>query len=34
MFGRAASGLNIDEPKFSSMRTLRVKLKEGKCEVC
>jgi len=33
-FGRAASGLNIDEPRFSSIRTLRVELKERKCEIC
>ena len=27
------SGLNIDEPKLSSMLTLRVELKERKCEI-
>jgi len=32
-FGRAMSGLNIDEPKLSSMLTLRVELKERKCEI-
>jgi len=33
-FGRAVSGLNVDEPKFSSMPALRVELKERKCEIC
>ena len=33
-FGRAVSDLNVDEPKFSSMRTLRVELKERECEIC
>ena len=33
-FVRAVSGLNVDEPNFSSMRTLRVELKERKCEIC
>jgi len=33
-FGRAVSGLNVDEPKFSSLRTLRVELKERKCDIC
>jgi len=32
-FGRAMSGLNVDEPKLSSMLTLRVGLKERKCEI-
>jgi len=32
-FGRATSVLNIDEPKLSSMWTLRVELKERKCEI-
>jgi len=32
-FGRAMSGLNVDEPKLSSMLTLRVELKERKCEI-
>ena len=32
-FGRAVSGLNVDEPKFSSLRTLHVELKERKCEI-
>jgi len=32
--GRAVSGLNVDEPKFSSLRTLRVELKERKCDIC
>jgi len=27
------SGLNIDEPKLLSMLTLRVELKERKCEI-
>jgi len=27
------SGLNVDEPKLSSMLTLRVELKEQKCEI-
>jgi len=26
------SGLNVDEPKLSSVLTLRVELKERKCE--
>jgi len=33
-FVRALSGLNADEPKFSSLRTLRVELKERKCDIC
>jgi len=35
-FGRAVSGLNVHEPKFSSLRTLRVELKERKLksEIC
>jgi len=33
-FGRAVLGLNADEPKFSLLRTLRVELKEGKCDIC
>jgi len=33
-FGRAVSGLNVDEPKFSSLRNLRVELKERKCDIC
>jgi len=28
------SGLNVDEPKFLSLRTLRVELKEQKCDIC
>jgi len=32
-FGRVMSGLNVDEPKLSSMLTLRVELKEQKCEI-
>jgi len=32
-FSRAMSGLNVDEPKLSSMLTLRVELKERKCEI-
>ena len=31
--GRAMSGLNVDEPKLSSMLTLRAELKERKCEI-
>jgi len=31
--GRAMSGLNVDEPEFSSILTLRVELKERKCEI-
>jgi len=31
--GRAMSALNVDEPKLSSMSTLRVELKERKCEI-
>jgi len=27
------SGLNVDEPKLSSVLTLRVELKERKCEI-
>jgi len=27
------AGLNVDEPKLSSMLTLRVELKERKCEI-
>jgi len=27
------SGLNVDEPKLSSMFTLRVEFKERKCEI-
>jgi len=33
-FGRAVSGLNVDEPKFSSLRTLRVEIKERKYDIC
>jgi len=33
-FGTAVSGLNVDDTKFSSMRTLRVELKQRKCEHC
>jgi len=35
-FGRAVSGLNVDQTKLSSMLTLRVELKEGKLnsEIC
>jgi len=33
-FGGAVSGLNVDEPKFSLLRTLRVELKERKCDIC
>ena len=32
-FGRAMSGLKVDEPKLSSMLTLRAELKERKCEI-
>ena len=32
-FGMVMSGLNVDEPKLSSMLTLRVELKERKCEI-
>jgi len=32
-FGRAVSGLNVDEPKLSPMLTLRVELKERKYEI-
>jgi len=31
--GWAMSGLNVDEPKLWSMLTLRVGLKERKCEI-
>jgi len=34
VFGRAVSGLNVYEPKLSSMLALRVELKERKCEIC
>ena len=33
-FGMTVSGLNVDEPKFSSLRTLRVELKERQCDIC
>jgi len=33
-FGRAVSGFNVDEPKFSSLRTLHVELKKRKCDIC
>ena len=33
-FGRAVLGLNVDEPKFSSLRTLPVELEERKCDIC
>ena len=33
-FSRIVSGLKVDEPKFSSLRTLRVELKERKCDIC
>jgi len=32
-FGREVSGLNANEPKFSSVLTLRVELKERNCEI-
>jgi len=32
--GRAVPGVNVDEPKLSSMSALRVELKEWKCEIC
>ena len=32
-FGRAVSGLNVDEPKLSPMLTLCVELKERKYEI-
>jgi len=32
-FGRAVSGLNVNEPKLSSVLTLRVELKERKYEI-
>ena len=32
-FGRAVSGLNVNEPKLSPVLTLRVELKERKCEI-
>ena len=32
-FGRAMSGLTVDEPKLSSMLTLRVDLKERNCQI-
>jgi len=32
-FGRAMSGLTVDEPKLSSMLTLRVDLKERKYQI-
>jgi len=32
-FGGVMSGLNVDEPKLSSLLTLRVELKEQKCEI-
>ena len=31
--GRAMSGLNVDEPKLSSVLTLRAELIERKCEI-
>ena len=34
MFSRTVSGLNVDEPKLSSMLALRVELKERKREIC
>jgi len=33
-YGKAVSGLNVDETKFSSLQTLRVELKERKCDIC
>jgi len=33
-FGRAVSGLNVDGPKFSSLRTLCVEIKERKYDIC
>jgi len=32
-FCRAVSGLSVDELKFASLRTLRVELKERKCDI-
>ena len=32
-FGTAVSGLNVNEPKLSSVLTLRVELKDRKCEI-
>jgi len=32
-FGRAMSSLNVNEPKLSSVLTLRVESKERKCEI-
>ena len=34
MFGGVVSGLNVDEPKLSTMLALRAELKERKCEFC
>jgi len=33
-FGGAVSDLNVDEPNLSSIPTLRVEVKERKCEIC
>jgi len=32
-FGRVMSGLNVNEPKLSSVLTLPVELKEQKCAI-